>query len=82
MNTIPELFDKIKNNIEQIQKNNKWVKKIEISRDDRGLTVWIKTDTCLSGKYFWSIEDAKNYILKRSILRRDYRTPKFKRHTL
>ena len=82
MNTIPELLDRIKNSIEQIQKNNKWIKKFEVSRDDRGLTIWIKSDTSNYGKYFWSVEDAKNYALKQSILRRNYRTPKFKRHTL
>ena len=81
MNTIPELFNAIKNSIEQIQTNNKWIKNLEISRDEKGrFTLWIKHSS--GSKFFWSIKEAKEYVVRQNILRRNYRTPKFKRHTL
>lgn len=81
MNTIPELLQAIKNSLEQIQTNNKWIKNLEVSRDEKGrLFLWIKSNN--GGNFFWSIEEAKEYVVRQNILRRNYKTPKFKRHTL
>lgn len=81
MNTIPELLNAIKDSLEQIQTNNKWVKSLEISRDEKGrLFIWVKSNS--SSKFFWSIEEAKEYVVRQNILKRNYKTPKFKRHTL
>lgn len=81
MNTIPELFYAIKNSLKQIQTNNKWIKNLEIGRDEKGrFTLWIKSNN--SSRFFWSIEEAKEYVVRQNILRRNYRTTKFKRHTL
>lgn len=81
MNTIPELLNAIKDSLEQIQTNNKWVKSLEISRDEKGrIFVWVKSNS--SSQFFWSIEEAKEYVVRQNILKRNYKTPKFKRHTL